>query len=91
MAGSATILIVDDEPNNVDLLEQELEGLGYSTTSASNGAEALAIVKTGHPDLILLDVMMPVYGRVRDVPNSQAPLSTKDSDIAGSESFFVRF
>ena len=39
MAGSATILIVDDEPYNVDLLEQELEGLGYSTLSATNGAE----------------------------------------------------
>ena len=60
MAGSATILIVDDEPYNVDLLEQELEGLGYSTKNASNGAEALAIVKAGPPDLILLDVMMPV-------------------------------
>src|SRR5215472_12522683 len=60
MAGSATILIVDDEPNNVDLLEQELEGLGYSTRSAANGAEALAMVKASPPDLILLDVMMPV-------------------------------
>src|SRR5215472_7203920 len=60
MAGSATILIVDDEPNNVDLLEQELEGLGYSTLSAANGAEALAMVKASPPDLVLLDVMMPV-------------------------------
>ena len=42
----ATILIVDDEPKNVDYLEQELEGFGYSTVSASNGAEALAIVQT---------------------------------------------
>jgi DNA-binding response OmpR family regulator len=60
MTGSATILIVDDEPYNVDLLEQELEGLGYSTMSASNGAQALAMVKTSAPDLVLLDVMMPV-------------------------------
>ena len=55
-----TILIVDDEPKNVDYLEQELEGFGYSTLSASNGAEALAIVEATPPDLILLDVMMPV-------------------------------
>jgi adenylate cyclase len=60
MAGSPTILIVDDEPNNVDYLEQELESFGYSTLSASNGAEALAIVETTPPALILLDVMMPV-------------------------------
>jgi two-component system cell cycle response regulator len=60
MAGPATILIVDDEPKNIDYLEQELEGFGYSTVSASNGAEALTIVQTNAPSLILLDVMMPV-------------------------------
>ena len=60
MAGPATILIVDDEPKNIDYLEQELEGFGYSTVSASNGEEALAIVQTKPPSLILLDVMMPV-------------------------------
>jgi adenylate cyclase len=60
MGAPPTILIVDDEPKNVDYLEQELEGFGYSTVSASNGAEALAIVEATPPALILLDVMMPV-------------------------------
>ena len=60
MGELSTILIVDDEPKNVDYLEQELEGFGYSTVSASNGAEALAIVEANPPALILLDVMMPV-------------------------------
>ncbi|MGH2359926.1 MAG: response regulator [bacterium] len=54
------ILIVDDEPFNVDLLEQELEDLGYQTLSAVNGQEALEKVAAEHPDLILLDVMMPI-------------------------------
>ena len=54
------ILIVDDEPFNLDYLEQELEDLGYSTTSARDGQEALAAVAAAPPDLILLDVMMPV-------------------------------
>ena len=56
---AAKILIVDDEPFNIDILEQELEGLGYQTINASNGEEALEKVKTEAPDLILLDVMMP--------------------------------
>jgi DNA-binding response OmpR family regulator len=56
----STILIVDDEPFNVDYLEQELEDLGYATIRASNGQEALEKVVTDAPDLILLDVMMPV-------------------------------
>jgi DNA-binding response OmpR family regulator len=53
------ILIVDDEPFNVDYLEQELADLGYETVSAANGQEALDKVAADAPDLILLDVMMP--------------------------------
>jgi class 3 adenylate cyclase len=60
MATPAKILIVDDEPFNVDYLEQELEDLGYRIASARNGQEALDRVGADPPDLILLDVMMPV-------------------------------
>jgi DNA-binding response OmpR family regulator len=59
-APRSTILIVDDEPFNVDYLEQVLEDLGYETVSATNGQEALEHVAAAAPDLILLDVMMPV-------------------------------
>lgn len=55
----AKILIVDDEPFNVDTLEQELDDLGYTTVSAANGRQALAQVAAEDPDLILLDIMMP--------------------------------
>ena len=54
------ILIVDDEPFNIDYLEQELEELNYVILTASNGKDALDLVKSEHPDLILLDIMMPV-------------------------------
>ena len=53
-------IIVDDEPFNVDYLEQELEERGYETSSAANGQEALEKVAAEAPDLILLDIMMPV-------------------------------
>jgi DNA-binding response OmpR family regulator len=59
MTARSRILIVDDEPFNLDYLEQELEDLGYLTTSARDGQEALAAVAAEPPDLILLDVMMP--------------------------------
>jgi DNA-binding response OmpR family regulator len=58
--GRSKILIVDDEPLNVDYLEQELEDRGYETISAANGQEALEKVAAEAPDLVLLDVMMPV-------------------------------
>ena len=54
------ILIVDDEPFNVDYLEQELEDLNYDIATASNGREALDKVTHEPPDLILLDIMMPI-------------------------------
>ena len=60
MAQPAKILIVDDEPLNVDYLQQELEDLGYTTVSAANGREALEQVAAAPPDLVLLDVMMPL-------------------------------
>src|SRR5205809_4087647 len=60
MTERARILIVDDEPFNVDYLEQELEDLGYETVCAANGQEALQKVAAEAPDLILLDVMMPI-------------------------------
>lgn len=60
MAQRPKILIVDDEPLNIDYLEQELEDLGYDTVSAANGQEGLQRVTEAKPDLILLDIMMPV-------------------------------
>ena len=53
------ILIVDDEPFNLDLLEQELEEQNYTIERANDGAEALEKVSSFLPDLILLDYMMP--------------------------------
>jgi len=60
MGGTSKILIVDDEPFNLDYLEQELQDLGYETVSAADGQEALRTIASEAPDLILLDVMMPV-------------------------------
>lgn len=56
----ATILIVDDNPNNVQLLNAVLSMRGFDVMVAKNGLQALEIVKNELPDLILLDIMMPV-------------------------------
>jgi CheY-like chemotaxis protein len=60
MSQKAKVLVVDDEPFNVDVLQQELEELDYQVITASNGKEALEQIKKHQPDLILLDLMMPV-------------------------------
>jgi two-component system, OmpR family, alkaline phosphatase synthesis response regulator PhoP len=54
------VLIVDDEPNIVTALEFLLKRSGYDVRLASNGAEALEQVETYRPDLVLMDVMMPI-------------------------------
>jgi|RhiMetdeSRZDD1v2_1073273.scaffolds.fasta_scaffold00667_36 adenylate cyclase len=59
MSGGATILVVDDIPANVRLLEAVLEPRGYDVVSAPDGLVALEIVASAKPDLVLLDVMMP--------------------------------
>lgn len=73
----AKILIVDDEVKNVKLLEAQLMPRGYAVVTASNGEEALRQVAAEQPDLVLLDVMMPVMDgfeackRLKDDPETR--------------------
>jgi len=53
------ILIVDDEPDILELIEYNLKKEGYQVFLASNGQEGITIAKKVHPDLIILDIMMP--------------------------------
>jgi DNA-binding response OmpR family regulator len=54
------VLIADDEPNIVASLEFLMEQAGFEVKVAANGQEALELVASFRPDLVLLDVMMPV-------------------------------
>ena len=53
------VLVVDDLPDNVEILRARLESRGYAVATAANGEEALAAVHADPPQLILCDVMMP--------------------------------
>jgi CheY-like chemotaxis protein len=53
------VLVVDDEPANVELIVRRLTGNGYETLTAGNGHDAIAIATKEQPDLILMDIMMP--------------------------------
>ncbi len=55
----AQILVVDDEPTNIDVLCQALEVADYQVMVASSGAVALDLAARYVPDLVLLDVVMP--------------------------------
>lgn len=60
MATKRTILVVDDEPDVVALLETTLTGEGFEVHSAYDGISALDICNTEKPDIVLLDIMMPM-------------------------------
>ena len=56
----AMVLVVDDDPSILGLIVDILDSEGYSVVSARNGAEALREVRRTHPDIVLLDMQMPV-------------------------------
>ena len=55
----AKVLLVDDQPNNLKVLRQALEPVGYNILAAADGLRALDLAQRAQPDLILLDVTMP--------------------------------
>ena len=73
---SARVLIVDDIPTNVKLLEAQLSAEYFDVVTASNGAQALEICRRAECDIVLLDVMMPdmdgfeVCRRIKSNPNT---------------------
>jgi putative two-component system response regulator len=59
MSSAGRVLIVDDYEANISALRKLLEGQGYEVLTATNGRDALDLVHREHPDLVLLDVIMP--------------------------------
>jgi CheY-like chemotaxis protein/anti-sigma regulatory factor (Ser/Thr protein kinase) len=78
---SETILVVDDQPINVQLLKRKLERVGLQVTTASNGLEALEQVKARRPDLILLDLMMPDMDGIEVCQRLQASSETRSIPV----------
>ncbi|MEX2229412.1 MAG: response regulator transcription factor [Dehalococcoidia bacterium] len=91
----AKILVADDEQNIIKLLRLYLRGEGYEIVTARDGREALERFRSDHPDLVLLDLMMPELGgfevcneirRESDVPVIMLTARSEDVDkIVGLE------
>jgi two-component system, OmpR family, alkaline phosphatase synthesis response regulator PhoP len=71
------VLLVDDHPDIVRLLQIALQPQGHAILTAYNGAQALELIQSEHPDLVVLDVMMPevdglrVLNRIKTSPELQ--------------------
>ncbi len=77
----STILIVDDNAQNVELLQAFLESLPVNIVTASDGVEALEKVKEHHPDLILLDIMMPRMSGFQVCRQIKSDPATRDIQV----------
>lgn len=78
---AASVLIVDDNLQNLELLQAYLEDVGCETRSAADGVEAMEAVEERAPDLILLDVMMPRMSGFQVCSTIKADPSLRDVPI----------
>jgi two-component system alkaline phosphatase synthesis response regulator PhoP len=78
---TSTVLIVDDNPQNVELLQAFLESLPVKLVTAVDGVDALEKVAAHNPDLILLDVMMPRMSGFQVCQKLKSDPKTKDIQI----------
>ena len=77
----STVLIVDDNPQNVELLLAFLESLPVKLVTAVDGVDALEKVRQHHPDLILLDIMMPRMSGFKVCQKLKSDPATRDIQI----------
>jgi len=86
-----SILVVDDDPNNFDVIETLLDSENYQLHYAADGQEAISSLDTFNPDLILLDVMMPVMDgiavcqRIKTIPKWEAVPIIMVTALVGNE------
>jgi two-component system, cell cycle response regulator len=75
------ILVADDEPVNRKLIQRRLERENYEVITAEDGEEALKLIKASKPDLVLLDVMMPVIDRFEVCRSIKGDVETRDIPV----------
>lgn len=75
------VLVVDDEPDVVQLLSVRLTNDGYEVFKAYSGKEALDIARTKNPDLVILDIMMPGLDGSRTAAMLKEDPATKDIPV----------
>ena len=76
-----SILVVDDNPENRDMLSRRLERLGHDVAVAAGGRDALDLLATRHVDVVLLDVMMPEMDGFEVLTRLRADSATRDLPV----------
>ncbi len=77
------ILVADDDPDILSSVSMSLETQGYTVYKAPNGREAVDLAKHHHPDLVLMDMMMPIVSGYEAAAELKADAATRDITIVG--------
>lgn len=77
----ARILIAEDDPNTIKLLNYRMQSMGHETISAIDGGKALEMATKEKPDLILLDILMPVMSGVQVLRKLKSQDETKNIPV----------
>ena len=78
---SITVLIADDEPNQLELIKYNLEEANFNVITAENGEETVAIAQETHPDIIILDWMMPHMSGIEVCRDLRSRSTTREIPI----------
>jgi two-component system, cell cycle response regulator DivK len=85
-----TILIVDDNPLNMKLVNVLLAGEGYRVRTAADAEEALAVLQECHPQMILMDIQLPGIDGLELTRRLKADPSTRDITILGLTAYAMK-
>jgi len=84
------ILIVEDEPRNLKLFRDILKISGYNTIEATNGRQGVELARDRRPDLILMDIQMPVMDGLEATRILKADVRTKDIPVIALTAYAMK-
>ena len=84
------ILIVEDEPKNLTLFRDLLQRFGYVTIEATNGRDGVDLARARNPDLILMDIQLPVMDGLEATRILKSDAETKDIPILALTSYAMK-
>jgi len=85
-----TVLIVEDEPRNLKLVRDLLNVVGYETLEATDGGKGLELARTHKPDLILMDIAIPVIDGIEAMKILKADAKTKNIPVIALTAFAMK-